>query len=329
VEQVEWLVAVGCEDCQDNADASPISIDDTFPSGDSEPPAHPNCMCSLAPYVVDTQGVNTDTTDSSGDNIDTGSYQPDEEGMIDYSQPLTNRRERAYYNSGGTKMSEVSKELTELLFGQPMHPTLRGGAAAKKSESTLVKFVPGPAEVERALSRLAILPNPNTGEGSSEDEKHVESPWPVIQAPLTDPNIWDNAELAIVQLADLVGTDPFLSRKNIIKHIESMGQAVTPYRSHALIFEIGGKNVIIDGHHRLFAMWLLGMEQVPVWLGTPDNAKEAANEVKAFMKWSSKGKRARQFEFKHLDPIVGDALNRCYFDGDIETMKSLAKAYTA
>jgi hypothetical protein len=50
VEQVEWLVAEGCEDCQDNADASPIGIGDTFPSGDSEPPAHPNCMCALAPY---------------------------------------------------------------------------------------------------------------------------------------------------------------------------------------------------------------------------------------------------------------------------------------
>ena len=57
VEQVEWLVAEGCEDCQDNADASPISIDDVFPSGDTEPPAHPNCMCSLAPYIVDTSNL--------------------------------------------------------------------------------------------------------------------------------------------------------------------------------------------------------------------------------------------------------------------------------
>jgi hypothetical protein len=50
IEQVEWLVAEGCEECQENADASPIGIDETFPSGDSEPPAHPNCMCALAPY---------------------------------------------------------------------------------------------------------------------------------------------------------------------------------------------------------------------------------------------------------------------------------------
>lgn len=50
VEMVEWLVAEGCDDCQENADASPIGIDETFPTGDTEPPAHPNCMCALAPY---------------------------------------------------------------------------------------------------------------------------------------------------------------------------------------------------------------------------------------------------------------------------------------
>jgi hypothetical protein len=50
VDMVEWLVAEGCDLCQENADASPIGIDEEFPSGDTEPPAHPNCMCALAPY---------------------------------------------------------------------------------------------------------------------------------------------------------------------------------------------------------------------------------------------------------------------------------------
>jgi len=56
-------------------------------------------------------------------------------------------------------------------------------------------------------------------------------------------------------------------------------------------------------------------------------AEETVSEVKAFMKWASKGKRARLFEFKSLDPIVGEALNRCAFDGDLDTAKALAKAY--
>lgn len=57
VEMVEWLVADPCDECADNEAASPLPIDQEFPSGDTEPPAHPNCMCSLAPYIVDTSGL--------------------------------------------------------------------------------------------------------------------------------------------------------------------------------------------------------------------------------------------------------------------------------
>jgi hypothetical protein len=60
VELVEWLVADPCDLCQENADVSPIRIGDTFPSGDTEPPAHPNCVCDIAPYVVDTQNIGED-----------------------------------------------------------------------------------------------------------------------------------------------------------------------------------------------------------------------------------------------------------------------------
>ena len=54
---------------------------------------------------------------------------------------------------------------------------------------------------------------------------------------------------------------------------------------------------------------------------------ETKSEVKAFMKWANKGKRARLFEFKSLDPIVGDALNRCAYEGDLDSARALAKAY--
>jgi 8-oxo-dGTP pyrophosphatase MutT (NUDIX family)/2'-5' RNA ligase len=52
VQQIEWLAEDdACPDCQDNEDASPIGIDDTWPGGDLPP--HPSCRCSLSP-VVDT-----------------------------------------------------------------------------------------------------------------------------------------------------------------------------------------------------------------------------------------------------------------------------------
>ena len=63
VELVEWLVADPCDLCQENADVSPIGIGDTFPSGDTEPPAHPNCVCDIAPYLVDTQNIGSDALD--------------------------------------------------------------------------------------------------------------------------------------------------------------------------------------------------------------------------------------------------------------------------
>lgn len=59
----------------------------------------------------------------------------------------------------------------------------------------------------------------------------------------------------------------------------------------------------------------------------PKAQAEESAEVKAFMKWAAKGKRARLFEFKSLDPIVGEALNRCAFEGDLDTARALAKAY--
>ena len=67
------------------------------------------------------------------------------------------------------------------------------------------------------------------------------------------------------------------------------------------------------------------LEQEPSTEVKPED--EEVTEVKAFMKWAAKGKRARLFEFKSLDPIVGDALNRCAFDGDLETARARAKAY--
>lgn len=39
------------EICQSNEDEGPIALDDDFGSGDSEPPGHPNCRCTLVAVV--------------------------------------------------------------------------------------------------------------------------------------------------------------------------------------------------------------------------------------------------------------------------------------
>jgi hypothetical protein len=132
------------------------------------------------------------------------------------------------------------------------------------SKSAINKGVPGPLEIERAKSRLEILPNP-TDITLEVPEKYVESPWAVVPVPTIDPNVWDTAEVDVVDLNELVGTDAYLNRKNVAKHIEALGQAITPNRSLALILETDTEQIIIDGHHRLMAWWLLGQNTAPVW----------------------------------------------------------------
>jgi hypothetical protein len=135
----------------------------------------------------------------------------------------------------------------------------------KSVDPSLIKTgVPGPLEVERALSRLTILPNPNHPE-LDDPEKFVESPWRTVPVPTTDPNHWDNAIVKLWDLEDLYGTDPWLKRKNVAKHIEAMGQALKPFRKYPMIAVCEGKPVIIDGHHRLLASWLLGETETPAY----------------------------------------------------------------
>jgi SPP1 gp7 family putative phage head morphogenesis protein len=50
----EWVVGSehdNDDECDDNADAGVIALDDDFPSGDDAPPAHPNCACDIFPVV--------------------------------------------------------------------------------------------------------------------------------------------------------------------------------------------------------------------------------------------------------------------------------------
>lgn len=206
VDKVEWLTADPCDECAENEDAGAIPTGDEFPTGDTEPPAHPNCRCSLAP-VIDYGDVAA---------LDAG----DDEDMLEMA-----------------------------------------------ASADAIKGVPSELEVMRAKSRLKILPNP--ADPTLDDDmsaKLVQSPWAVVPMPTVNPNAWDNAKLEIVELDELLATDPFLSRKKVKQRIESMGAAQSPYRNYALVLAAGGSKVIIDGHHRLMAQWLLGQEQAAVWI---------------------------------------------------------------
>ena len=162
----------------------------------------------------------------------------------------------------------------------PVHPNCMCDIAPYISDNIelsvmpdIAKFVPSEMEVERAKSRLKILPNPPVFNEDINPNKVVESPWKVTPVITVDPNIWDSAELALVRLEDLTATDEYLRRKKLKEHIEHMGSATTPYRNFALVVEHNGEQIIVDGHHRLMAMWLLGMTEAPVWLAKETKEK--------------------------------------------------------
>ena len=62
VQGKEWVLGSEHPDgldcnCEDNADAGVIGLDDAFPGGDDAPPDHPNCVCDVLPVVgEDTEG---------------------------------------------------------------------------------------------------------------------------------------------------------------------------------------------------------------------------------------------------------------------------------
>ncbi len=58
VEGKEWILGSehdDDDDCNTNAEAGVIGLDDTFPSGDDAPPNHPNCVCDVLPVVIEEE----------------------------------------------------------------------------------------------------------------------------------------------------------------------------------------------------------------------------------------------------------------------------------
>jgi SPP1 gp7 family putative phage head morphogenesis protein len=77
VGSLEWLVGDPCDVCAEN-DGVIVSLGDSFPSGDTEPPAHPNCVCDVAP-VVDEEGAvdSTPAEEVAADEAPVESVSPD------------------------------------------------------------------------------------------------------------------------------------------------------------------------------------------------------------------------------------------------------------
>ena len=73
VEKVEWLIAASenlCDKCSSNASAGPIPFNTAFPSGATEPPAHPNCRCAISPVLdFEPSPITQGNVTSEGDYV--------------------------------------------------------------------------------------------------------------------------------------------------------------------------------------------------------------------------------------------------------------------
>lgn len=66
VERVEWNAVQPCDICAPN-DGQVVNLGQAFNSGDTEPPAHPNCRCALLPVIegmIDDPSLGQDYLDS-------------------------------------------------------------------------------------------------------------------------------------------------------------------------------------------------------------------------------------------------------------------------
>ena len=115
--------------------------------------------------------------------------------------------------------------------------------------------------IDTALAALADLPEVEPG--------RIAVPWPVaarMPIPTAD---WADATLDTYQIEQLFATQATLKIDNIAWHLEHLGTADVGRNAHPNITLVDGEPRIHDGHHRLAALWLLGVVFANCWTLEP------------------------------------------------------------
>ena len=103
VELVEWLVGDPCDICAENAGVQ-VRLGGVFPSGDEAPPAHPNCVCDVAPIVLTAEELQDMDLFDLAVKPDTLKYDPEQE-----------RDDHGRFGSGGS--GDVVRDVSEIRAG--------------------------------------------------------------------------------------------------------------------------------------------------------------------------------------------------------------------
>jgi hypothetical protein len=125
----------------------------------------------------------------------------------------------------------------------------------KSAESVIIKA--GRNAIDIALDKLDKIP--------MVDDDHIAVPWPITERPKLDPEVWEESEIKSVTIADLYASQKLLTKERVVFFIENPGAIELGRRAFANVYDLGERLVIVDGHHRLAALWLLGADEANVW----------------------------------------------------------------
>jgi hypothetical protein len=111
--------------------------------------------------------------------------------------------------------------------------------------------------IDVALAKLDNIP--------MVDDKHIAVPWPITERPKLDPEVWSESTITSVVIAELHASQELLTKERVVFFIENPGAIELGRRAFANVYDLGERLVIVDGHHRLAALWLLGADEANVW----------------------------------------------------------------
>jgi len=128
--------------------------------------------------------------------------------------------------------------------------------ADQQNKAILVKA--GRDQVDRALQYLDELPDVEPG--------LLGSPWPVSSRPKLEDEAWRESVIVAVEISELTATQQYLKRARVEYYVMNPGAIEPGKRALANVYDDGSELLIVDGHHRLAAWWILGVNLANVWM---------------------------------------------------------------
>ena len=94
----------------------------------------------------------------------------------------------------------------------------------------------------------------------------IPVPWPIGKRPKLQPEQWEDSEIATTIISELTATQKTLNVETVRAYVKTPGAIEENRRAFANVYAISEGLMIVDGHHRLAALWLLGADSANVWM---------------------------------------------------------------